>query len=281
MDGVNMKRPLFQQIYCEITNECNLSCPFCSISKRPIKYMSLEEFREVVQKIKPYTDSIYLHVKGEPLLHPLFKEFIKCLEEEDLKVKVTTNGTKLLEYSDVILNNPIVKRINISLQSIINFTDEETTNYFLNLEQFIKLNKTTHIYLRNWASNTNEDNVIKEYIKKMYPNAAFVDNENLSDYVHYSYQTKFTWPSENKEETIESNCLGGKMQLAILSDGTVTLCCLDSEGDTKIGNIFENTLEEILDSPLYKKAVSEMPYFALCKKCSYRLKFKGKEMKQS
>ena len=72
-----MSKPIFQQIYLEITNCCNLHCPFCPLEERSKKVMSLEQFRIITKKIKPYTDSIYLHVKGEPLLHPEFKEIIK------------------------------------------------------------------------------------------------------------------------------------------------------------------------------------------------------------
>ena len=45
-------------------------------------------------------------------------------------------------------------------------------------------------------------------------------------------------------------------------------------GDTIIGNIFKDEMEDILNSELYKNAVRKMPYFDLCKKCTYRLKFK-------
>ena len=59
----------FKRIYIEITNICNLQCPFCPPHNRENKYMTFEEFKTILDKIKPYTKHIYLHVKGEPLLH--------------------------------------------------------------------------------------------------------------------------------------------------------------------------------------------------------------------
>ena len=59
----------FNKIYIEITNYCNLKCSFCSLDTLPKKEMSIEEFKMVIDKVKNYTDSIYLHVKGEPLLN--------------------------------------------------------------------------------------------------------------------------------------------------------------------------------------------------------------------
>ena len=61
----------FKKIYIEITNRCNLSCKFCSKSNRIKKDMSISEFETVINKIKDYTNHIYLHIKGEPLLHPI------------------------------------------------------------------------------------------------------------------------------------------------------------------------------------------------------------------
>ena len=74
----------------------------------------------------------------------------------------------------------------------------------------------------------------------------------------------------NNSKQIDTICLGGKNQLGILVDGSVVLCCLDNNGDTIIGNIFKDEMEDILNSELYKNAVRKMPYFDLCKKCTYR-----------
>ena len=72
-------------------------------------------------------------------------------------------------------------------------------------------------------------------------------------------------------------CLGGKTHLGVLVNGDVVLCCLDYSGKTKIGNLNENRLEEILSSDLYQNAMIKMqagiPYFKLCESCLYRNKF--------
>lgn len=85
---------------------------------------------------------------------------------------------------------------------------------------------------------------------------------------------KFKWPSLQVEELGERVfCYGLRDQVGILVDGTVVPCCLDSDGSIALGNIFDNTLEEILSSKraidIYngfsgRKAVEE-----LCKKCGF------------
>ena len=37
--------------------------------------------KSILKEIKPYTDNIYLHVKGEPLLHPQIIEFLNIASD--------------------------------------------------------------------------------------------------------------------------------------------------------------------------------------------------------
>ena len=134
--------------------------------------------------------------------------------------------------------------------------------------------KDTHIYLRNWALSNDSRKVLEQNLTKIFPNSTFRDGELLDEYIHYSIADKFEWPTLEGVNQIHSTCLGGKNQLGILVDGTIVLCCLDTNGDTALGNIFHNCLDEIIQSEKYQNAVQQMPYFDLCKKCSYRLKFK-------
>ena len=60
----------FPKIYLEITNVCNLSCTFCKGTERGKAFLSVPDFRRYAAAVRPYTDYLYLHVMGEPLLHP-------------------------------------------------------------------------------------------------------------------------------------------------------------------------------------------------------------------
>ena len=61
---------MLKKVYLEITDICNLSCSFCHKTLREKKFISEEEFSSLIPKIKPYTDYLYMHLMGEPLLHP-------------------------------------------------------------------------------------------------------------------------------------------------------------------------------------------------------------------
>ena len=87
----------FKKIYIEITNICNLNCPFCSKDNRKKQEMNLTNFEHILRQINNYTDYLYLHIKGEPLLHSKLKEILDLCFKYNKQVNITTNGTLLSE----------------------------------------------------------------------------------------------------------------------------------------------------------------------------------------
>ena len=92
----------FKQIYIEITNVCNLNCSFCPKNSRPKKFMSIEEFDTITDEISPLTNTVCLHLMGEPLLHPNIKEIFEICGKKNLNVYLTTNGTLIKKNLDLL-----------------------------------------------------------------------------------------------------------------------------------------------------------------------------------
>lgn len=260
----------FKKIYVEITNVCNLKCSFCSISKRSKKYMSLNEFETVLNKIDDYTDYLYLHVKGEPLMHPEFKGILDLCKRHNKHINITTNGTFLKEkVKDIISSN--VRQVNISIHSIVG----DYLNDILEASKILSDNKI-YVVFRFWVYNEKEEKNINE-ILKFYnkENIELKDNTKINDYTYINKDKEFIWPSLDND-IIRSNgtCLGLKTQLGILSDGTVVPCCLDCDGIINLGNIYEETLEDILKKDRTKNIINGFNNNKLCeelcKKCGFR-----------
>ena len=246
----------FKKIYIEITNDCNLNCYFCIHNKREVKYMSMDEFKIVLDKIKGYTKYIYLHVMGEPLMHPFINEFIDYASK-DFFVNITTNGYML----EKVVNNKNIRQINISLHSGVNIDKV--------FECVDILRKNTIINYRIWVKN---DGLIDK-LKSKY-NADIHDGVKLCDNVYVSMKEEFIWPDLNNNiNNSYGECYGLKTHLGILVDGTVVPCCLDSKGDINLGNIFLSNLSDIMNSFKYQsiengfknnKRIEE-----LCKHCGF------------
>ena len=272
----------FKKIYIEITNCCNLSCSFCSKTSKPKRTMTIEEFKNIISKIKSHTDYIYLHVKGEPLLHKDLKEFLKIAEENDLKVNLTTNGTLFSQRVDDLKNSKALKKVNFSLHSENNYP-----NYFENIFQSVdKLPKDITVIYRLWTlSNSTLDKKSTEIVEKLkdYYNLSpqIVDklykeqNVKISSNIYVDKDNEFIWPTVTEEKS-NGYCYALKTHLGILVDGTVVPCCLDASGIINLGSIYTDTLENIMTTERYRKLKKSFqdhkPSEALCASCTYKNK---------
>ena len=81
-----------QRAYVEITNLCNLHCDFCAGHHRPLMAMRTDDFAVAAKKLRAVTQYIYLHVMGEPLLHPELGKILDTCAQLDFRVCITTNG---------------------------------------------------------------------------------------------------------------------------------------------------------------------------------------------
>lgn len=266
-----MKKKQFKKVYIEITNICNLSCDFCFPDYREKEMMTKEQFKYIIEQIREYTDYIYLHVKGEPLLHPDINELIEIACNSGLKINVTTNGTHIEK-----LNNKKIRQINYSMQSIEDVEEMQST--IKKMRKFI-FNTDVYLSLRLWSNKSKENLNIIEMLKKEFGIIENICNKAILDKnVYLSIEDEFVWPSlENTNEESDGYCHGLKDQIAILVDGTVIPCCLDHRGIMKLGNIFEQDIccilntekaKNIVDGFKNRKAVEE-----LCQRCGFKNKF--------
>ena len=281
----------FKQIYVEITNICNLNCSFCPKNSRPKKFMTVKEFDYITDEISPLTNTICLHLMGEPLLHPNIKEIFEICNSKNLAVYLTTNGT-LLKQNLELLKTGCAKRISVSLHSFEANTNPNSLDDYL--EKVLSSCKEiadsaeTYIEFRLWNETGDKNTLNKNIIEKI--NKTFNTNlttENLDRHtsitnkIYISFADVFEWPinTENKEENSVKFCYGLRSHFGILCDGTVVACCLDSEGKLALGNIFESKITDILNCAraqnIYKGFTDRNTTEEFCKTCTYANKFLG------
>jgi radical SAM protein with 4Fe4S-binding SPASM domain len=223
--------------------------------------MSPDEFRIVVEKIRPYTNYIYLHVLGEPLLHPRLDEILTIAETANLNINITTNGGLLERKKEMLLTHSI-RQVNISLHDAEeNIPSEKWTDYLKSVFDFAIIASTkTYISLRLWnSSNTASEafntlclNGISKKFDLSTQEIAEKTKGNglkLAEHIFLQKAPRFEWPDENgiKSQT-QKNCYALRDHIAILADGQIVPCCLDADANMKLGNIFSDELSEILQS---------------------------------
>ena len=274
----------FRKVYLEISNICNLSCAFCPGTKRQKRAMTEEELHILLPKLRPYTDFLYFHLMGEPLCHPKLETFLKLAGEYGFRVILTTNGTLLSKKQDMLLSAPALHKVNISLHAFeANDLAIPFCDYLRGCFEFGKAAEgRVLVSYRLWNNNGQDEknDKILQTLEQYFPKPWVTDRHGIriGNRIFLEHGDKFDWPDLAAPEGGSGVfCHGLRDQLGVLCDGTVVPCCLDHEGDIALGNLLEQSMEEILESSRVKaiydgfscrKAVEE-----LCRKCGYARRF--------
>ncbi len=253
----------FAKAYVEITNVCNLSCSFCKGTDRKSEFMSVERFTHCAKKLKPYTDFIYLHVLGEPLLHPELCEILSVCKTERFKVIITTNGTLFQKQKHVLLNSDVLFKVNVSLHSFEANNGGNFEEYLDGCFDFCKSASEKGIVcvMRLWngdsgkkyGQNTLNDEILQR-AKQYFCDGDWVQNPRgtrILPKLFVENAERFQWRCEKTQGKVR--CYGLRDQVGVLCDGTVVPCCIDCDGNINLGNIFTDNLDEILNGELVAK----------------------------
>ena len=266
--------------------------------------MSAEEFGRIMAEVHPMGENFYLHLMGEPLNHPQLGEILDICSSYGVKTNITTNGTLLAKKGDDILSRE-VRNVSISLHSFeANSLNISLQKYLGDITDFCRkaLGRKTVVELRLWnmsrESLTDKNNLncqIVEYLNSsLQPDcdiwqqieSTFFSMEKnrkknfrLKDNIFLGMSERFEWPCiENApEEICKGFCYGLRNQIAILADGTIVPCCLDSDGNIPLGNIFESKLQDVIQNKrsraIYDGFTNQKAVEPLCRSCGYMKKY--------
>lgn len=290
-------------VYIEITNVCNLNCSFCPCGKDLSEdshgkrdFMSSELFERSIAESATVAESVYFHVLGEPTLHPGFGLFLKKLEATPLKLNLTTNGTTIARVSKSILESPAVRQVNFSTHAYAELPQESATAHQQNVLDFCKMANAIrpdlYINLRLWNVGDVTSRTWNETLIAKVNEAFGTENEISLEHfcsrhksfpvagrIYLHQDSRFEWPEldERRDKSTAGSCRALDTHIAILHDGRVVACCLDYSGQITLGNIADQSLAEILESPTarslregFEKHELRHP---LCQSCSFCKRF--------
>ncbi|MCU6708152.1 SPASM domain-containing protein [Paenibacillus sp. J5C_2022] len=287
----------FKKFYIETTSICNLSCTFCPPTQRAKGFITLEQFSRTLDEAKPFTDYVYFHVKGEPLLHPKLDMLLDISHEKGFKVNITTNGTLIRKNREKLLGKPALRQINFSLHSFDGHPGStDKVGYLAEILAFVQeavAASDVIVSFRLWNldmdNGTNVQRNRNRELLGMIERAFGLEYQieekfkpgtgvKIAERIYLNMDPEFQWPDLHApEDDGRGFCHALRNQAGVLIDGTVIPCCLDGEGVINLGNIHERSLKDILDGEravqLYdgfsrREAVEE-----LCRKCGYRQRF--------
>ena len=205
-------------------------------------------------------------------------------------MNITTNATLIDKQINIILKSKSIRQINFSLHA----AEQNGLNKEKYLEQVLNAADEIHnktdiiISYRLWnLKNIKNNSVNIELLKilgKHYKIENIVELAKKNEFleceknIFLNQDLEFEWPNIEREKISDcGKCYGLRNQIAILVNGDVVPCCLDSEGNIFLGNIFRNSLEEIINTSRSKAIINGFQkgklIEELCQKCGYIKKF--------
>lgn len=258
---------------------CNLDCVFCPKTQRAKHRLTSDEFDALTDKLKGQIQFLYFHLMGEPFLHPQLPQFIRLAKQKGMVPVLTTNGTLLQDAGKVI--DALPHKIQISLHSQEGNGKDHLEEYVREVMIFAQeaASRGVIVVLRLWNQGgyDSENGQILQWIAQSQPQPwiARHDGWKLADYLYIEYDRMFEWPDSERMAFEESDvfCYALRNQIGVLVDGSVVPCCLDHNGDITLGNLFEQSLDEILTSDraqnIYDGFTRHQAVESLCRRCGY------------
>lgn len=273
----------FKKVYIELSDICGLSCSFCPITKNKRGIMSVENFKKTLKEFENRADIIALHILGDPLILSNLKSYLEVAKEQNSNIEITTSGVFLdASRADLLLSYQNIKQINISLASFFHQKKVAFKQYLSNIfylcDQF---SGDGFINLRLWNLDSE--------LKPLNDNSKFYEalglhfglnidkkaqKTRLKRHILLTQGKTFEWPTIKGDGEASGRCYALEGQIGVLSSGVVVPCCMDGGGVIELGNIFQNSLDEIYHSKRatliregFKKNLSVEP---LCKNCTFK-----------
>lgn len=226
------------QINIEPTNVCNLHCSFCPRDdlQRPKGYMDFDFFKETIDKNHKFMNKseIHLYVFGESMLHPKIYDMIAYMKKYNLKIQLNTNATLMNEERSR-------KLIDSGLDKLYFSIDDETDKTQDSFETFMRVrgNGKAPQVIAGILTDTQEDTTPYENADKIYwsPRHNFAGGINLD-----------TFSDLRNSGLKKQGCYFPFYMMVVDWQGKVTVCCKDYNFKLTVGDIHNETLQEVWNS---------------------------------
>ncbi len=250
--------------------------------------MPLELFEKVCKEVAPLTPIITLHVLGDPCKLKNLNHYLSTAKHFSLKVDLVTSGVYLHDFETLLQD--AIYQISISLDAGLDHHNKLNQHrYIQKILEFCryKCEKNSEVFLNLRIQDSTlekHQNLIKPFLESF----ECVSLEGLKSQGRarlfkksfLNIQKTFKWPNLNAPNPLNQEskipyCYGLIKQIAILSNGVVVPCCMDTQAHINLGDLNHTPLKDVLKS---QKAMAIKTHFLkgealefLCKNCSYPL----------
>lgn len=252
------------ELSIELTSRCNLKCVMCprdDDAPRGLGNMRMGTFRRIIDEASEYLEFTFLHLAGEPLLHPQFPEFIDYAESKGVTTGLSTNATIL----DSERRKSLIASNLAYLVISIDATDSKTYEKVRGAKSFDKVVQNTEAFLAEKKRAGRGPHTIVQMIcmkENRHQGKAFsrrwkrlgADAVRLKRFFNFAGNVEDRSGgatgnvSANNQNGERPPCFLPWRQLAFYYDGTAVACCHDFLHQSELGNIHQHGLRDIWNS---------------------------------
>ncbi|MBT6052785.1 MAG: radical SAM protein [Candidatus Scalindua sp.] len=253
-----------ERLTIEITNTCNLACIMCPRhnAENGTGFMQLDLYRNIIEEARHHLSvTLVPFFRGEPLLHPDLFEMIEIASKSGLgPIQLATNATLLNEDTSTII---IKSRLDFLSFSI----DIDKKNYksthvggdyekvINNIDNFIAIKKTMNTNKPEIQVSTVETTENRHGLHE-FAEYWLEKVDRVRIYPAHSTNGAFgSLESSNKYPDFEQRLPCKKVfnDIVIYWDGTVAVCNHDWNRREYIGNIIDNSIQEVWSGKKYNE----------------------------
>jgi len=282
----SLGKPIIKLI--EPTNACMMNCIMCPRKnmKRKIEFMDLNFFKKIIDQAK-WNDNIWVHYYGDPLLHPYIIPMIEYTSKKGIIPRLITNPNLLTEKMCNQLVNSGLHTLGISIDGVddktykhirgpnANYTRAiKNINLLLQIKNKNKSKMKIFLTMVHMKANKYDCEKFKELWNKKGIDELVVSPLSILDssdktLVEQGDNELFSKQFKNKENNY---CVEPWIGVTVTVDGKVLVCCNDYDEKYILGDLKENSLEEIWNNDkmkLLRRQVRDKKLHTnpLCKNC--------------
>ncbi len=277
----------------EMTNTCNFRCLMCPTGtfsqKREKGFMEDEVFQRILDEIRPHKTPLRFIRWGEPMMHPKIIDFLAAAHAQGSMLHINSNGSYFTEENIRALCDIPLDSLKFSFQGV----DRESYNQMRNTDFFAQLVDTIRLFVRirgdrpkpfiqvstSITYETTEQidsfrNLMDPLADKVGVGRTVLEHLDLNAVRLRPHELEtLKWLKEQESIVKEHpECPEVFDKLSINWDGTVSACCGDSDKIMLIGDVRNQSLDDIWKSAElngYRAVLADMRHdeLPLCRTC--------------
>jgi len=292
-----------ESLSIEPTSFCNLHCPECPAGNNQLKrnrtFLSLDDYRSIIDEHDKYLIYVQLFFQGEPLLHPHFAEMVRYARQRKIHVSTSTNAQLLTPALAEKLVTAGLNRIIISIDGTTQEVYEQyrkggSLNLAINgLENIVKAKKRCgstlpfiELQFVVFRSNEHQINDVLALGKRLGADKVSIKTAQLSPFAsgHPSMpaQDKYSRYQKREDGTYALKrektfyCKRVWISAVVNAENQLLPCCFDKSAEFPLGSLSIQRVRTITKLQTTKK-FRERVWFAadkpeICSNCTEGLK---------